>query len=151
MAELKTQKNRASVKAFLDGVSDERQRHDAKVVAAMMESITKEKPAMWGTSIVGFGSYRYAQRSGQEADWPMVGFSPRKSSLTLYIMPGFEKYGELLGALGKHKTGVSCLYIKSLDDVHMPTLKKIVRESVKHMKKRGSGVQASGSGKKPEA
>jgi hypothetical protein len=145
MAELKTQKNKASVKAFLDAVSDERQRRDAKVVAAMMESITKEKPAMWGTSIVGFGSYRYAQRSGQQADWPIVGFSPRKGSLTLYIMPGFANYGELLGALGKHKTGVSCLYIKTLDDVHMPTLKKIVRESVRQMKKRGLRAQGSGS------
>lgn len=136
MAELKTQKTKASVSAFLAGVPDERQRRDAKVVAAMMEEVTKEKPAMWGTSIVGFGSYRYAQRSGQEADWPIVGFSPRKGSLTLYIMPGFDNYRELLGELGKHKTGVSCLYIKTLDDVHMPTLKKIVRESVKHMKKR---------------
>ena len=135
MAELKTQKTKASVSAFLNAVGDERQRRDAKVVAAMMEAVTKEKPAMWGTSIVGFGSYRYTQRAGQQADWPMVGFSPRKGSLTLYIMPGFENYAELLGALGKHKTGVSCLYIKSLDDVHMPTLKKIVRESVKHMKK----------------
>jgi hypothetical protein len=136
MAELKTQKTKASVNAFLNAVSDERQRRDAKIVAAMMEEVTKEKPAMWGSSIVGFGSYRYAQRSGQQADWPMVGFSPRKGSLTLYIMPGFENYGELLGALGKHRTGVSCLYLRTLDDVHLPTLKKLVRESVKHMKKR---------------
>ena len=135
MAQLKTQKTRASVRAFLDGVGDERQRRDARIVAAMMEAVTKEKPAMWGTSIVGFGSYRYSQRSGQAAEWPIVGFSPRKGSLTLYIMPGFANYSELLGALGKHTTGVSCLYVKTLDDVHLPTLKKIVRESVRHMKK----------------
>ena len=135
MAELKTQKTKASVSAFLAAVSDERQRRDAKVVAAMMEEITKEKPAMWGTGIVGFGSYRYSQRAGQQADWPMVGFSPRKGNLTLYIMPGFENYGELLKAMGKHKTGVSCLYIKSLDDVHVPTLKTLVRQSVRQMKK----------------
>jgi hypothetical protein len=134
MAELKTQKNKASVKAFLDGVADERKRRDAKAVLALMQAITKEKPAMWGPSIVGFGSYNYKQRSGQAAQWPLTGFSPRKDSLTLYIMPGFEKYSELLGKLGKHKTGVSCLYIKSLDDVHVPTLKTLVRESVKHMK-----------------
>ena len=145
MAELKTQKTKASVRAFLDAVRDERQRRDAKVVAAMMEEVTKEKPAMWGSSIVGFGSYQYSQRSGQKADWPMVGFSPRKDSLTLYIMPGFETYGELLGALGKHKTGVSCLYIKTLDDVHMPTLKRIVRESVKHMKEGGEKAVGHGA------
>jgi hypothetical protein len=134
MAEPKTRKTRASVRAFLNSVSDERQRRDAKVVAAMMEDITKEKPAMWGPSIIGFGSYRYARRSGEQADWPITAFSPRKGTLTLYIMPGFENYRDQLGRLGKHKTAVSCLYIKTLDDVHMPTLKKIVRESVKRMK-----------------
>ena len=132
---LKTQRNSASVKAFIDGVADEQKRKDARAVSAMMEEVTGEKPTMWGSSIVGFGSYHYKYASGQEGDWPLVGFSPRKDSLTLYIMPGFQEYGELLGKLGKHKKGMSCLYIKSLDDVHMPTLKTLVRQSVKHMKK----------------
>lgn len=132
---LKTQRNSTSVKAFLDGVTDERKRKDSRAVLAMMQDITGEKPAMWGNSMVGFGSFHYKYASGQEGDWPLVGFSPRKDSLTLYLMPGFEGYADLLGKLGKHKTGVSCLYIKTLDDVHMPTLKTLVRQSVKQMKK----------------
>jgi hypothetical protein len=135
MAELKTQRTKASVKAFLDRVADARKRRDAKAVLAMMQEVTNEKPAMWGPGIVGFGSYAYRQRNGQEAHWPIVGFSPRKDSLTLYIMPGFRDYGALLEKLGRYKKGVSCLYIKSLDDVHLPTLKTLVRQSVKHMKK----------------
>ena len=133
-SQLKTQRNRSSVKAFLAGVADDRKRRDAMAVSEIMQDITGEEPAMWGTSMVGFGSYHYRYNSGQEGDWPLVGFSPRKDSLTLYIMPGFKEYGELLGKLGKHKTGVSCLYIKSLEDIHVPTLKTLVRESVKHMK-----------------
>jgi hypothetical protein len=132
---LKTQRNSASVKAFIDGVTDERKRKDARAVSAMREDITGEKPAMWGSSIVGFGSYHYIYASGQEGDWPRLAFSPRKDNLTLYLLPGFEKDTDLLGKLGKHKTGVSCLYIKSLDDVHMPTLKTLVRQSVKRLEK----------------
>jgi hypothetical protein len=132
--QLKTQRNDSSVKAFLDSVTDEKKRRDAFTVSGIMQDITGQKPAMWGTSMVGFGSYHYKYDSGQEGDWPLVGFSPRKDSLTLYIMPGFRDYGELLGKLGKHKKGMSCLYIKSLDDVHIPTLKILVRQSVKHMK-----------------
>jgi len=132
--QLKTQKNNASVKAFLDSVTDEKKRRDAFTVSGIMQDITGEKPAMWGKSLVGFGSYHYKYDSGQEGDWPLVSFSPRKDSLTLYIMPGFKAYGELLGKLGKHKKGMSCLYIKSLDDVHLPTLKTLVRQSVRHMK-----------------
>jgi hypothetical protein len=132
---LKTQRTAASVRAFLDKVADERRRKDAKAVSAMMQEITGEKPALWGTSLVGFGSYHYKYASGQEGDWPLVGFSPRKDNLTLYIMPGFKEYGALLEKLGRHKKGVSCLYIKSLDDVHLPTLKTLVRQGFKHMKK----------------
>ena len=132
---LKTQKTRASVKDFLDGVADEGRRKDGFAVSALMEEITGEKPAMWGASIVGFGEYRYKYASGQEGDWPLVGFSPRKDNLTIYIAPGLANYKELLATLGKHKTSVGCLYLKSLDDVHMPTLKKLVRQSVKDMKK----------------
>ena len=131
---LKTRRNSGSVKEFLDKVPDERRRKDARTVSDMLETITGETPAMWGASMVGFGSYHYKYESGQEGDWPLVGFSPRKDSLTLYLMPGVQNYRELLERLGKYKTGVSCLYIKSLDDVHLPTLRTLVRQSVKQMK-----------------
>jgi len=134
-SQLKTQRTRASVKAFLDGVADEKKRKDAYAISALMQDVTGEKPAMWGSSIVGFGSYHYKYESGQEGDWPLVGFSPRKDNLTLYIVPGFKDYAELLGKLGKHKKAVSCLYIKSLDDIDVPTLKSLVRQSVQQMKK----------------
>jgi hypothetical protein len=133
-AELKTQRNSASVKAFLDGVSDERKRKDAKAVSALMQEVTGEKPTMWGTSIVGFGTYHYKGASGREGDWMLTGFSPRKDSLTLYLMAGFQEERELLAKLGKHKTSMGCLYLKSLDDVNLPALKKLVRQSVKKLK-----------------
>ena len=131
---LKTQKNNASVKEFLDAVADEGQRKDAKIVASIMQDITGKKPAMWGTSIVGYGSYHYKGKSGQGGDWPVIGFAPRKAALTLYLTIGFGYADELLRTLGKHKTGGGCLYIKSLDDVHLPTLKKLVRQSYQRMK-----------------
>jgi hypothetical protein len=135
MAELKTKRNEQSVTAFLNTITDERKRRDAFAIAALMEQITKAKPAMWGSSIVGFGSYHYTYASGREGDWPIIGFSPRKQNLTLYIIPGFESYGELLGKLGKHKTGKACLYINTLEDVHLPTLKALIEQSVNHMTK----------------
>ena len=135
MAELKTKPTKASVEKFLNGVADETRREDCFKVAKMMEEITGEKPQMWGPSIVGFGSYHYKYASGQEGDWPISAFSPRKQDLTLYIMPGFQKSGDLLKQLGKHRTGKSCLYIKRLSDVHVPTLKKLIRDSVKRMRK----------------
>ena len=135
MAELKTKPTNASVEAFLNKVADEARREDCFAVARMMEEITGNKPQMWGDAIVGFGSYHYKYASGQEGDWPIIGFSPRKNDLTLYIMPGFQRYADLMAQLGKHRTGKSCLYIKRLSDVHTPTLKKLIRESVKSMKK----------------
>ena len=134
MAELKTKPTNASVEEFLNQVPDDARREDCFKVAKMMEEITGEKPKMWGPSIVGFGSYHYKYASGQEGDWPIAAFSPRKQDLTLYLLPGFAESGELLKQLGKHRTGVSCLYIKRLSDVHVPTLKKLIRDSVKRMK-----------------
>jgi hypothetical protein len=137
MAELKTQKNKASVATFLDAVPDETRRKDAKEVLRLMREITGQKPVMWGTSIIGFGEYHYeSERSSQEGDWPMTAFSPRKQNLTIYIMPGFKKYDALLKKLGKHKRSVSCLYINSLSDVHIPTLKKIIKLGYEEMQKR---------------
>lgn len=134
MSELKTKRTRQSVKAFLDGVPDPRMRRDARAVLKLMRDVTGERPAMWGSSMVGFGSYHYKYASGQEGDWPLAAFSPRKANLTLYLMPGFEGHAELLGKLGRHKTGKSCLYLKTLDDVHLPTLKALVRQSVRRMR-----------------
>ena len=135
MAEMKTKPTDASVEQFLNKISDEARREDCFTIARMMEEITGSKPRMWGDSLIGFGAYHYKYASGHEGDWPLAAFSPRKNDLTLYIMPGFEHYKELMGQLGKHRTGRSCLYIKRLSDVHLPTLKKLIRESVKTMKK----------------
>lgn len=133
--EHKTKKTTQSVTAFLNAVEHEGRRKDAKTVLKLMKELTKKKPAMWGASIVGFDQYTFEGKSGISGVWPMIGFSPRKTALTIYIMPGLEKYDALLKKLGPYKMGKSCLYIKSLDDVHLPTLKKIMAESYKHMKK----------------
>lgn len=135
MAELKTKQTDASVKDFLNQISDEERRNDCLTVAKMMEEITGVKPKMWGPSIVGFGVNHYKYASGREGDWPIAAFSPRKKDLTLYIMPGFEENDELMERLGKCSTGKSCLYIKRLSDVHLPTLKKLIKDSVKRTKK----------------
>ena len=133
MAELKTQRNDASVEEFLNAVEHEQKRKDAFAILALMQEATGEEPQMWGASIVGFGSYRYKYGSGRTGEWMMVGFSPRKQNLTLYIMAGFDEYDELLGKLGKHSTGKSCLYIKRLADVDMAALNELIALSVRHM------------------
>jgi hypothetical protein len=135
-SDLKTRKTKQSVSAFLAGIQDEEKRSDAKKLCTLMRKGTGMKPAIWGTSIVGFGSYHYKYASGREGDWPVTGFSPRQSSLTVYIMPGFKEYGDLLKKLGPHKHSVSCLYLKRLSDIHLPTLNQLVRKSVSQMKKR---------------
>lgn len=134
--ENKTKQTRASVDKFIGSIKDEKIRNDCFRIIKIMESVTKEPPKMWGASIVGFGTYHYKYKSGHEGDFFLTGFSPRKQNLTLYIMSGFSKYSELLEKLGKHKTGKSCLYIKSLDDININNLKKMISESVKYMKKK---------------
>ncbi len=126
-AKLKTQKTKESVKDFLMQIEDEQRREDCFLVAKMMEEVTGQKGVMWGKSIVGFGSYHYKYASGREGDWPATGFSPRKKNLTLYIMPGYQDYGHILEKLGPHKLGKCCLYLKKLDDIHLPTLKKLIK------------------------
>lgn len=133
MAELKTKLSDASVEVFLDGIADEAKRRDSYAILAMMQEVTGVEAKMWGDSIVGFGSYHYKYASGREADWPLVGFSPRKQNLTLYIMSGFEQYDELLQRLGKHSTGKACLYVKRLADVDPAVLRELVKLSVEHM------------------
>ena len=135
-AELKTKVNDASVTKFLDTVADERKRDDCFEILKMMRQITKEEPKMWGSSIVGFGSYHYKGKSGREGDWMLTGFSPRKQNLTLYLMGGFDD--DLLEKLGKFTTGVGCLYIKTLQDVDKKVLKELVKASVKRMKQRST-------------
>ena len=132
MAENKTQPTDADVEAFLNAVPGERKRADSFAVLEMMKEVTGEEPVMWGPSIVGFGSVHYQYDSGREGDMGLTGFSPRKANLTLYITDGFDKYGDLLARLGKHKTSVSCLYINKLADVDQDVLRELVRRSVEH-------------------
>jgi hypothetical protein len=129
MAELKTKLNDASVDKFLNSVEDEQRRNDSFTVLELMKKITKAEPKMWGTSIVGFGTYHYKYASGREGDWFRMGFSPRKQNLTLYTMSGFEKSNKLMKNLGKYKTGKSCLYINKLDEVNLKVLKQIIETS----------------------
>jgi len=135
MAKLKTQKNEASVDEFLNSVADEKKRKDSFSILELMQEVTGEEPSMWGSSIVGFGSYHYKYASGREGDWFLTGFSPRKQSLTLYIIPGFDQYEPLLANLGKFKTGKSCLYINNLEDVDKTTLKELIQQSVTYLRK----------------
>lgn len=135
MAELKTKQTNQSVEKFLKSIAEVGTRDDCLTIMQIMKQATRAEPKMWGTSIVGFGTYHYKYASGREGDWPLTGFSPRKQNLTLYIMPGFTRYEELMQKLGKYKTGKSCLYIKKLADVNMSVLKQLVKQSVEHMRK----------------
>ena len=134
MAELKTKKNAASVEEFLNAVENKRRREDGFHLLELMGEVTGEEPAMWGTSMVGFGSYHYKYASGHEGDSFLVGFSPRKQSLSVYIMSGFAEYADLMGKLGKHKTGKACLYINKLADVDEQVLRELVKKSVEYVK-----------------
>lgn len=136
MAELKTRPTGKSVPEFLDGVENETRRRDAKTLNAIMARITGEPGRMWGASIVGFGSYSYANTAGKDFEWMLTGFSPRKGALTVYIMPGFSRYDALMTRLGKFKTGKSCLYINKLDDVDLTVLEELIADSVAWMKQK---------------
>ena len=133
MAELKTKRTTESVKDFLNTIPEEGKRQDAFAICAMMEAVAGNKPAMWGTSIVGFGTYHYVYASGREGDWPVIGFSPRKEALTLYLTSGFKNFEGLLAKLGKFKTGKGCLYIKKLADVDTAVLKEMIIKSVEYI------------------
>jgi len=135
MAELKTKLNDASVEDFLNKVENQKKREDSFKILELMKTLTGEEPKMWGTSIVGFGTYHYKYASGQEGDWMVTGFSPRKDALTVYLMPGFDVQEQILPNLGKFKTGKSCLYIKKLEDVNLDILSEMIVTSVDFMKK----------------
>jgi len=130
MAELKTKPNKKSVRKFLDSVTDKKKQEDSYSILKLMKEITGTEPVMWGDSIIGFGNYHYKYKTGREGDWFLVGFSPRKQNLTLYIMSGLKRYDELLKKLGKFKTSKVCLYINKLEDVNLNILKKMIQSSV---------------------
>ncbi len=136
MAVNKTQKTRASVSEFVKSIENPQMRADAKKLASMMRRVTGKRAKMWGSSIVGYGTYHYKYDSGREGDFMLTGYSPRKQALTVYIMPGFSKFEPLMKKLGKYKTGKSCLYIKRLADVDEQVLEELIDRSVKHMRQK---------------
>ncbi len=133
--EIKTQRTRASVKEFVDGIEDEKRRVDCRRVLALMKDATGAKPEMWGPSIVGFGSYQYPSAGGKMNDWFLTGFAPRKAALTVYLMTGYKQYSNLMKKLGKHTVGGSCLYIKNLDDVDEKALKELIATGIRDLPK----------------
>ena len=134
MAENKTKPTTLTVASFLKKIKDPRLRKDCESLIELMESISKLKPVMWGSAIIGFGIRHYVYESGREGDTVIVGFSPRKQAIALYLSGGLEHLRVELAKLGKHSTGKGCLYIKSLSDVHIVTLKKILTKSYRSVK-----------------
>ncbi len=128
--ENKTKPGEYSLEEYLESLSDKR-RHEAAILIEIMKRITSESPILWGPSIIGFGSYHYKYESGREGDMPILGFSPRKSKITIYFNEGFDRYAGLLSELGKYKTSVSCLYVNKLTDIDIEILEKILTESYK--------------------
>lgn len=134
MAELKTKSTQKSVIKFIESVENKTRREDALVLLKLFKKITGEKPVLWSNNTIGFGSYHYkSSRSSQEGDWPTTGFSPRKANTTIYIMPGFSQYADLLNKLGKYKSSVSCLYINKLADVDLKVLETLIEKAYKYM------------------
>ena len=137
MSEVKTKPTKVKVEDFLNAIEHPTRKKDGFELLQIMKEITKKKAKMWGPSIVGFGIYHYKYKTGREGDMPLVGFSPRKQSLSVYIMPGFEEYMDILGRLGKHKIGKSCLYINKLADVDISVLKELIEKSIEHTVTKG--------------
>lgn len=130
----KTKPEKASAAKFIAAIAADDTRHDCERLAKLMRRVTGEPPVMWGASMVGFGSYHYKYASGREGDWFLTGFSPRKANLTVYVMPGFEAYGEQLARLGRHKLGKSCLYLDGLEGKDLDVLEEILADAVKRLK-----------------
>lgn len=131
MAELKTKPNDSNVEEFLNGISDSRKQRDSFAILELMKQITGEAPKMWGNAIVGFGNSHYKYESGREGDWFIVGFSPRKQNISLYLSYGFAQNKELMDKLGKYKTGKACLYINKLEDIDVGILKELILSSIR--------------------
>lgn len=133
MSTNKTQPTSVSVNEFLKGIQPDRRREDGLVLLDFFNRITGWKPVMWGPSIIGYGRYAYKYESGREGEFLITGFSPRKSALSVYVMPGYRDMSDKLARLGKHKTGKSCLYIKKLSDVDVNVLEEILRDGFAYM------------------
>lgn len=135
MAALKTQQTNASVEDFINSFADtEQKRKDSFELLKLMQDFTGYEPKMWGPSIIGFGSYHYkSEKSRQEGDWPLVGFSPRKAAISLYVYTGSPKHEHLLKDLGKFKMGKACIYVKKLSDINQDALKKIMKETIHYL------------------
>ena len=136
MGSNKTVASSAPVENFIAGIDDQQKRQDSMDMIALMGEITGHEPRLWGSSLIGFGSYHYRYESGREGDFFLTGFSPRKSAFTIYIMPGFERYEALMKELGPHKLGKSCLYLKNLEVIDRGVLEKIIRDSVAYMREK---------------
>lgn len=131
-AEIKTKPTTVSVSSFIEGLAEEQKKKDSYVILDMMEKAMKEKPKMWGSSLIGFGEKRYkSPATGREVDWFIIGFSPRKANFSLHLVIDVQQHADLLAKLGKHKTGVGCLYINKLADVDLKVLEKIIVQSAK--------------------
>jgi hypothetical protein len=139
MSEIKTTATDDSVDDFINAVPDENKRREAFILLKLFEEITGEQPKMWSSGIIGFGQYHYkSERSKQEGDWMLTGFSPRKQALTLYLMHGFDRHSDLLQKLGKHKTSMGCLYINKLGDVDLGVLRELIQRSFDDVKAQNS-------------
>jgi hypothetical protein len=136
MAENKTTPTDQRVEDFLNAIADDQKRQDSCTLVELMRQLTGMEPKMWGSSIVGFGSYHYTYASGREGDTILAGFSPRKQNLAIYNMGAIDPDDALLKKLGKHTTGKGCLYVKRLDDIDLPTLKRLIEESVKRIQEK---------------
>lgn len=135
-SQLKTQPGTGDVEDFLGGIRDERRRAESRTLLDMMREVTGEDPIVWGKAMVGFGRYHYRYASGRQGDWFRIGFSPRKQALTIYCIPGHEQHRDLLADLGRHTTGVSCLYVPRLEDVDLGVLRQILDKSWAEMAER---------------
>ena len=138
MTELKTKQNDADVSEFINSFADtDQKRTDSFELIKLMHDITGFEPKMWGPSIIGFGSYHYkSERSRQEGDWPLVGFSPRKAAISLYVYTGAKEHEQLLDGLGKYKMGKACIYIKKLSDINQDALRKLMRVTIEYLQLR---------------
>lgn len=134
MAELKTKVNTASVEEFIATVAEEQKRSDSKVLVKMMREISGCEAEMWGGSIIGFGRHNYKYESGREGEWFLCGFSPRKQSISVYVMGSSKEIEEMISRLGKHKRSKGCLYFKRLADLEVELLKKVIQASVERIK-----------------
>lgn len=132
LVEIKTKQNTASVDDFLNAIDGEQKRSDSFVILEMMKKASREEPKMWGGSMIGFGLKRYkSPATGREVDWFLIGFSPRKANLSLHLTMDIQKQADTLAKLGKHKTGVGCLYINKLADVDIKVLEELIKTSLK--------------------